>query len=74
MLKGMEPRLQPVTLACDNYLDRLGHTDENYRHVEAVLNKFEFMVNLAVERALEQLPTEAVIIPFPRRPVPDGAA
>lgn len=67
----------PVTEATDRYLDYSKHSQEAYEHANHVLGAFEFAVQLATQRALEQLEIpEAVVIPFPRRGtfLPDGAA
>lgn len=74
ILRGMSHEIKPsVVTAADNYLDSHRHSMEAHRHVIGVMDKFEFMVGLATDRALADLqpsperPEGAVIIQFPNR-------
>lgn len=64
----------PVTHAADAYLDFHGHSQQAYERANRVLEKFEHMVGLATQRALEELEIpcerEAIVIPFPNPPAP----
>lgn len=59
----------PVITATDNYLDFHGHSPEAYETVAGVLTKFDHMVTLATQRALEslELPPDNVIYLDSRR-------
>jgi hypothetical protein len=72
------PEINQLQNAMDRYLDQHAHSDEAYVKVTDVLNKWEFMVTLATQRALQQLFYEDLppnVIPLQRRLVsPDNAS
>lgn len=74
----LPPEINQLQFAMDTYLDRQGHSEEAYVKVTDVLNKWEFMVSLATQRALQQLFYEQLpenVIPLQRRLVsPDNAS
>lgn len=71
-----------LTHRMDAYLDSNGHSEPSLIHVINVLVKFDYMVSLATERALEALPLPqtddvphmATVLQFQRElPYPDTA-
>lgn len=71
------PEFDQLQFATDRYLDQHAHSDEAYVKVTDVINKFDFMVTLAVQRALEELYYKDLpsnVIPLLRHPhSPDSA-
>lgn len=61
-----------LTHTADRYLDYYNHSPEAYEQVCDVLNKFEFLVELAMSRAIQilELPDTpqplAIVLPFKR--------
>lgn len=53
--------------AGDHYLDQHGHTDEAYRHVLDVYQKFEWMAERLITGAMEELEIPDNVIFLPRR-------
>lgn len=55
--------------AGDRFLDAQAHSQDAYKHVLDVYNKFDHLVSLALNRALEELETPlANVIPIQRHP------
>lgn len=72
--KTASTQYQDLQRGMDAFLDEQEHSEEAYQKVERAIDKFDFMVELAVSRALAEIygehpyePTdqEAVIIEFP---------
>lgn len=59
---------QRLTNHMDAYLDHHNHSPQAMERVIDVLNKFDFMVTLATNRALEELP-----LPYTPEPVQELA-
>ena len=54
--------------AGDRFLDAQAHSQDAYKHVLDVYNKFDHLVSLALNRALEELQIPENVIPIQRHP------
>jgi hypothetical protein len=67
-----------LSTMADRYLDRHNHTETAYEHVHHVLTLYDFMVGLALKRAIGQFEIEsetggAIIYQFPSRQAASSA-
>lgn len=62
----VEQNPNQLVVMADRYLDIHQHSVDAYEHVRGVLGAFEFMVDLAMGRAMEKLETDDIVLQFPK--------